>query len=247
MKLTPKKSIDAHSISNFLLDRTSQCGGCEPNGKWWNLAELFAFSNGSSIDPEAFRSLVSGSHPDHARLLLDLPADHSIQITFRADPSLSALWARSDPQIRAELEECHQEAVARSLERVEWTECAFQEPAHQRFLPTPADILGALFHHTSNGEAPDLHTHCVIIGAARARESRVWGRLDLHSFNDQIDRGATVYQQELMTLLGSRLAIASERYGHDENGPHYRILGGPLDWLMPTEDIPLGSSSESNH
>ena len=52
MNLTPKKSIDAHSIPNFLLDRTSRCGGCEPNGKWWNLAELFAFSNGSSIDPK---------------------------------------------------------------------------------------------------------------------------------------------------------------------------------------------------
>jgi hypothetical protein len=236
MKITAKKSLDSDSIPNFLLARTSQCGGSESNGKWWNLAELFSFSNGTTIDPEAFRSLVSGWAPDRSRPLDEDAADRTVQITFRADASVSSLWATSDSRTRSEIERCHQDAVAHSLEVVEWSECAYQEPHYRRFLPTPADILGAIFHHTFNGDLPDLHSHCVIIGAARARETRNWGKLDPRPFTEHLDDGATIYQQALMDLLAARLAIASEQYAYDENGPHYRVCGGPLDWLIPDRD-----------
>ena len=236
MKITAKKSLDSESIPNFLLARTLRGGGFEPKGRWWNLAELFSFSNGATIDPDAFLSLVSGWAPDRNRRLDESAAERTLQITFRADPSVSSLWAIADSRTRSEIEHCHQEAVARSLELVEWSECAFQEPLYRRFLPTPADILGAIFHHTFNGDLPDLHTHCIIIGTARARETRAWGRLDPKPFSEHLEDGATVYQKTLMELLASRLAIASEQYAYDENGPHYRILGGPLDWLLPAAE-----------
>ena len=105
MNRAPKKSLE------FLLARTARFGGPEPNGRSWNLAELFAISNGSAVDPDAFLALV-----------------------FRADASVSALWASLDPESRTVVEECHCEAVSYSLERVEWSECAYQEPLYRRFL-----------------------------------------------------------------------------------------------------------------
>ena len=143
---TPKKSLDPSPTLDVLLAKTVRFGSPEANARWWNLAELFAISNGSSVDPDAFLALVSGWSLDRSRRLFE-PGAGPIELVFRADRSVSALWASLDPESRTIVEECHREAVAYSLERVEWVECAYQEPLYRRFLPTPADILGACFHH----------------------------------------------------------------------------------------------------
>ena len=217
---------------DYFLSRTPAFGGLQPHGMWWNLAELFAISNGSPVDPGAFVRLASGRSPDGVRRLADVSPRDGVELTFRADASVAALWASLDCERRAIVEQCQIEAVAHSLQLVEWRECAYQEPLYERFLPTPADIIGALFQHAHADPVPDLHTHCFVLGIARARPSKAWGRLHRAGFGEVLTAGASVYQRTLMGLLRKRLAVSFEPYGYDELGARFRVTGTPLQWAM---------------
>ena len=228
----PTKTHAVPFPPDYFLSQTPALGGLQPHGRWWNLAEMFAISNGSPVAPSAFAHLVSGRSPDGARQLADVSPRDGVELTFRADPSVAALWASLDSERRAILEQCQVEAVTHSLQAVEWRECAYQEPLYERFLPTPADIMGALFEHAHEEPVPDLHTHCFVLGIARARPSKVWGPLHRATFEHALGRGASVYQRALMGLLRKRLAVTFEHYGYDEFGARFRVTGTPLEWAM---------------
>ena len=228
----PKKTCDAPCTPDYYLSRTPPFGGLQPHGRWWNLAGLFAIANGSQIDPDGFLNLACGRSPDGKRHLLDTIPSHGIELTFRADPSVSTLWATLDNERRALVEQCQIEAVALSLQAVEWNECVLQEPVYDRFPPTPADIMGVLFQHICADGEPDLHTHCIVLGLTCARGSRTWGRLHRDAFPAAVTAGASIYQRLLMKLLRRRLGLSSEPYDTDALGTHYRVVGAPNEWAM---------------
>ena len=226
-----KKSLNLSPCPpDYFLSHTARCGGAQPAGRWWNLAELFGISNGSEVDPQALLHLANGRSPDGGHVLADVGPHDCVELNFHADPSVALLWFSLDPERRAVVEHCHLEAVARALQAVEWLHCAYQEPRYSRFLPTPADIIGVLFQHTHTDPEPDLHTHCLVLGPVRARCAQSWGRLHRSAFADQLSLGATVYQQLLMRALRRRLGVSFETYSYDEAGAHYRVLGKPLEW-----------------
>ena len=225
----------AHAVPfppDYFLSQTPAFGGLQPYGRWWNLAEMFAISNGSPVTAATFANLASGRSPDGARAFADVSPRDGVELTFRADASVAALWASLDCERRAIVEQCQIEAVAHSLQLVEWSECAYQEPLHERFLPTPADIIGALFQHAHTHPLPDIHTHCYVLGVARARASKAWGRLHRPTFSQALTAGASVYQRALMGLLRKRLGVDFEPYAYDELGARFRVIGTPLEWLM---------------
>ena len=232
MSPRPKKTCDVPCTPDYFLWRTSSHGGLQPHGRWWNLAELFAISNGSQIEPTAFLHLAHGRSPDgRCELSAATPAD-GVELTFRADPSIAALWATLDSERQAIDEQCQIEAVAHSLQLVEWAECAYQEPLYERFLPTPAAIMGALFQHVHDGSEPDLHTHCFVLGIARANGAASWGKLHRDSFARVLAPGAWIYQRALVGLLRKRLGVVCEPYHVDHIGTHFRVVGTPLQWAM---------------
>ena len=232
MTQLPSKAHAVPFPPDYFLSQTPAFGGLQPYGRWWNLAEMFAISNGSTVASDAFVNLASGSSPDGTRVLAEVSPRDGVELTFRADASVAALWASLDCERRAIVEQCQIEAVAHSLQLVEWKECAYQEPLYERFLPTPADIIGALFQHAHTDPAPDLHTHCFVLGIARARPSKEWGQLHRAPFEHALTAGASVYQRALMGLLKKRLGVSFEPYGYDELGTRFRITGTPLEWAM---------------
>lgn len=232
MKRLPCRAQANPFPPDYYLSQTPAFGGLQPYGRWWNLAEMFAISNGSTVAPDAFVHLASGQSPDGTRALADVSPRDGLDLMFRADASVAALWASLDSERRAIVEQCQVEAVAHSLQLVEWRECAYQEPLYERFLPTPADIIGALFQHAHTDPSPDLHTHCFVLGITRSRPSKGWGRLHRTTFEHALTAGASVYQRALMGLLKKRLGVAFEPYGCDELGARFRVIGTPLEWVM---------------
>ena len=222
----------------YYLSRTAAGGGMQPNARWWNLGELFSLPNGAEADPEAVMNLARGRSPHGYGVLIDTIPHRAIDITFRADPSVAALWASLDADRRTLVEQCQFEAAAYALQAVEWNECAYQVPHYSRFLPTPADILGVLFQHTHTAELGDididppgeLHVHCFVFGIARSRVAKSWGPLHRPPFTTALDYGARIYQQLFMRALRRRLDIDSEPYHYDDCGPHYRVIGHPAQW-----------------
>ena len=237
MNLMRKKSCSPPCPPAHFLSQTPPYGGLQPYGRWWNLAELFGISNGSQVDPDAFLNLVAGRSPDGKRHLADIAPGDGLELTFRADPSVARLWAALDTERRAIVEQCQIEAVAHSLQAVEWAECAFQEPLYKRFLPTPADVIGALFQHAHDHPIPDLHTYCFVLGITRSRTARSWGVLHRPPFAGTLCAGASVYQRALMGLLRKRVGVTSEPYDTDELGVHFRVNGTPDEWVMFCGDI----------
>ena len=251
MTITPTKTLDLNQCGpDYYLSRTPAGGGIQPNGRWWNLAELFSLSNGTSADAAAVINLYHGQSPDGRRTLCDANPRHAIELTFRADPSVMTLWCSLDPERRAVLEQAHIEAVAYSLQAAEWNECAYQDPLYSRFLPTPADILGVLFQHIHTAALNDhdtpppgaLHVHCLLFPIARARITRAWGPLYVDTFTEALTYGASIYQQLFMRFLHRRLHIAFEPYHYDDAGAHYRVIGDPIEWHLfcgdPQASIP---------
>ena len=241
MTIAPKKTLDtAPSPPDYYLSCTPAGGGIQPAGRWWNLAELFSLPNGGEADPEAVTNLAWGRSPQGRDLLTDTNPRNAIEITFRADTSVAALWSCLDAERRALVEQSQFEAVAYSLQAVEWNECAYQAPHYHRFLPTPADILGVLFQHTHTPELGDidiappgeLHVHCFLFGIARSRVGKAWGLLHRDSFATALDYGARIYQELFMRALRRRLDIDFEPYHYDDCGPHYRVIGHPTEWHL---------------
>ena len=207
----PAKSLHLDCAApGRLLSLTVPFGCAQPAGRWWNLAELFGFANGSELDAHALLRLAHGRSPDGERVLADVTPGDGVELVFNAPASVATLWATLEGEGRASVEQCHREAVAYSLQATEWRRCAFQAPLHARFLPTPADLIGALFAHAHDAPEPDLHTHCLVLGATCARAAKIWGRLHRGGFADHVPFGAFVYERLLAKALKRRLGFTFE-------------------------------------
>lgn len=231
--IQPKKTLNLDPCDpRYFLSRTVRFGGDQPNGKWWNLAELFGIPNGSDVERVAFLHLVHGRSPDGRRVLADVAPKDCVELVFRADPSVAQLWACLETERRVIVEHCQMLAVAQALQATEWQHCAYQNPFYSRFLPTPADLIGVLFQHTHSDPEPDIHTHYLVLGVTHARIAKTWGPLHRETFSEQLAYGTTVYQQLLMRALRRRLQLESEPYQCDATGTHYRLVGDPCTWWL---------------
>ena len=209
--IRPTKSLHLRPAApGHFLSQTVRFGGAQPAGRWWNLAELFGLPNGGELDAHALLRLAQGRSPDGERVLADVTLGDGVELVFRAPASVATLWATLEGEGRASVEQCHREAVAYSLQATEWRRCALQAPLHARFLPTPADLIGALFLHAHDASEPDLHTHCLVLGIACARTEKTWGRLHGGGFADQVPFGAFVYERLLAKALKRRLGFTFE-------------------------------------
>ena len=213
--------------------------GEEPDGVWWNPSGLFpggdgGMASGRTIDSADFHKLYRGFHPRTGEALTRnvnredrCPA---YDMTFNADKTVSALWAVAPPELRADIEKAHDDAVGVALEDVLGANCGHTRVQGDNggIEVVPADFMAALFRHgASRSNDPHLHTHCVILNLARTHRDGKWRTLHGHPlFSWQKAAGAT-YRAELAWLLRERLGIETEVHGEERQ--YTRIKGIPRD------------------
>ena len=74
--------------------------GEEPDGVWWNPSGLFGLADGGRVDGGEFHRLYHGFAPDGGERLTRNAGSEKrspgLDMTFSADKSVSALWAKLD-------------------------------------------------------------------------------------------------------------------------------------------------------
>ena len=208
--------------------------GEEPDGVWFNPKGLFDLEDGGRVDSADFHRLYHGFAPDGSgKLTRNAGSERrspGLDITFSADKSISALWAITDPGLRAGIEQAHNDAVRVALEETVFGHCAWTRIRNGdgQIEVLPADIAVAMFQHgTSRDNDPQLHTHCVIFNAARTHEDGKWRALHQHPVYGWVKAAGAVYRNGLAWNLQQSLGLPMEQYGRD--GEFSRIGGVPED------------------
>ena len=151
-------------------------------------------------------------------------------MTFSADKSVSALWAVADPELRARIEDAHNDAARVALEETVFRHCAYTRIRDRegRIRVLPADITAAMFQHgTSRENDPQLHTHCLVFNAARTHEDGKWRAMHQYPVYSWAKAAGAVYRNALAWNLRERLGVRIGQYGPD--GAFTRIEGMPED------------------
>ena len=208
--------------------------GEEPDGVWFNLAGLLGLENGGKVDSGDFQRLYNGFAPDGSTRLTRNAGSETrspgVDMTFSADKSVSALWAIADPELRARIEDAHNNAAQVALEETVFRYCAYTRIRDEegRIRVLPADISVAMFQHgTSRENDPQLHTHCVIFNVARTHEDGKWRAMHQYPVYSWAKAAGAVYRNALAWNLRERLGIRMEQYG--PNAEYTRIQGMPED------------------
>ena len=210
--------------------------GEEPDGVWFNPKGLFGLANGGKVDSSDFHRLYNGFAPNTGGKLTQNAGSErrsaGLDMTFSADKSVSALWAVADPELRAEIEQAHNDAARVALEETVLRHCAYTRVRNRdgEIEVLPADISAAMFQHgTSRDNDPQLHTHCVIFNAARTHRDGKYRALHQHPVYTWMKAAGSVYRNAMTWSLQERLGIRMEQYGND--GEFTRVAGMPGDLI----------------
>ena len=210
--------------------------GEEPDGVWFNPKGLFGLADGGKVDSSDFHRLYNGFAPNTGGKLTQNAGSErrsaGLDMTFSADKSVSALWAVADPELRAEIEQAHNDAARLALEETMLRHCAYTRIRNRtgEIEVLPADISAAMFQHgTSRDNDPQLHTHCVIFNAARTHRDGKYRALHQHPVYTWMKAAGAVYRNAIALSLQERLGIRMEQYGKD--GEFTRIAGMPGDLI----------------
>ena len=210
--------------------------GEEPDGVWFNPHALFGLTDSGKIDSSDFHRLCNGFAPNTgAKLTQNAGSERrsaGLDMTFSADKSISALWAVADSELRAEIEQAHNDAARIALEETVLRHCAYTRIRNRdgEIEVLPADIAAAMFQHgTSRDNDPQLHTHCVIFNAARTHRDGKYRALHQHPVYTWMKAAGAVYRNAMAWSLQERLGIRMEQYGKD--GEFTRIAGIPEDLI----------------
>ena len=208
--------------------------GEEPDGVWCNPKGLFGLADGGKVDSSDFHRLYNGFAPNTGGKLTQNAGSErrsaGLDMTFSADKSVSALWAVADPELRAEIEQAHNDAARLALEETMLRHCAYTRIRNRdgEIEVLPADISAAMFQHgTSRDNDPQLHTHCVIFNAARTHRDGKYRALHQHPVYTWMKAAGAVYRNAMAWSLQERLGIRMEQYGKD--GEFTCIAGMPGD------------------
>ena len=210
--------------------------GEEPDGVWFNPKGLFGLADGGKVDSSDFHRLYNGFAPNTGGKLTQNAGSErrsaGLDMTFSADKSVSALWAVADPELRAEIEQAHNDAARLALEETMLRHCGYTRIRNRdgEIEVLPADISAAMFQHgTSRDNDPQLHTHCVIFNAARTHRDGKYRALHQHPVYTWMKAAGAVYRNAMAWSLQERLGIRMEQYGKD--GEFTRVAGMPEDLI----------------
>ena len=142
----------------------------------------FGLCAGEPVKLEDLRPLMHGFNPVTKEAIRPVGSDGTrtagVNLTYSPPKDVSALWARSDPYRRAQIEAAHRKAVASTLKRIEKevdTGTAQDERRRQiREGEKPPRGRGGTHHKPPLTRAtprwdpdPQLHSHVAVIAAER--------------------------------------------------------------------------------
>ena len=230
-----------HSQASFRPPGEYYLSGEEPDGVWWNPSSLLPddddpIEHGQPIDSAHFYRLYRGFHPRTGEKLARTAGAEkrcpAFDLVFNADKTVSALWAIAPPDLRAELEKAHNDAVKIALDETIKPYCSHTRVGHPDggVRVVPADIMAALFQHgASRSNDPHLHTHCVIFNLVRTHLDGKWRTLHGRPLYSWPKAAGATYRAELAHLLRERLGIDMEVHG--DEGEYTRIPDTPESLL----------------
>lgn len=184
-------------------------GAGEPPGRWVGRGvELFGYERGEVLDPDEFRILFAGEHPDGSGALTapqrKVPA---FDLTASAPKSVSALWALGDEDLAAEMEAAHAAAVQATLDYLEREACRSRVGAGGVQQVRGQGLVTAAFQHRTSREGdPQLHTHLVIANVVRGPDG-VWRTLDASEIYAHYRTAGAIYQAAIRQQVTRRLGV----------------------------------------
>lgn len=162
----------------------------EKPGEW--IGELAAeLGLEGEVDREAYFALLAGKHPVSGDVLVRRPEPRvftdaagktrrlepilGYDIRFSAPKSVSLLWAIGSPEVRALIEQCHNEAVAEALGYSERHACFVQRGRGGVKIEKGSGFISMNFlHRSSRAGDPALHSHVVTANMTRAASDNRW-------------------------------------------------------------------------
>ena len=191
--------------------------GDEPPGRWWGRgAELLGLAG--DVGAEAFLAVMAGQDPVTGEDLGRRYGEGSVRgydATFSAPKSVSVLFGVGDAEVRAQVIEAHEQAVAAVLGWVEDHALTRMSRRHQVVTVDAEGVAVAVFRqHTSRKLDPQLHTHAVILNRVMAPDGR-WLALDARTIKLDQRTLSALYHAGLRAELTRRLGV---RWKEPEHG-----------------------------
>ncbi|MGG5258677.1 MobF family relaxase [Phycicoccus avicenniae] len=129
-------------------------------------------------------------------------------LTFSPVKSVSALWALAPPEVAAQVERAHHDAVRDALTYLE-THALFTREGTDgvRQVETTGLIAAAFTHRDSRAGDPDLHTHVAVANKVQARGSGSWLAIDGRLLYKAHVSASETYNTALEAHLRRRLGV----------------------------------------
>ena len=230
----PRGQVDVRPLLRLLDDRD---GGVSPVGEAWAQRTLrqarrtgrlpvesaFRLAEHAGLDVGALRGAYPGGAFEAAQRHAGKTVDRRVpgfDLTFRPPKSVSILWAVGEPEVRREVAEAHDAAVAAALAYVE-QEAGWCRRGHAGAEAVRIEgFVAAGFRHRTarpvtidvDGEQvqvqdPLLHTHVVVANLARAQDDGRWRALDGTAIYRHAKTAGTLFQAHLRHELTQRLGV----------------------------------------
>jgi conjugative relaxase-like TrwC/TraI family protein len=211
----------------------------EAPGRWAAGAGAVGAHPERPVTREQLRSLMAVRRPDTGEPLRRAggsgEAISALDATFSAPKSVSAIWAASDRELRAEVELAHERAIDRALAySVERVAMIRQRVDQETVIHTkPTAVIATSWRHTTaravENQPPDpqLHSHVLLHGAVR-RDGQIVA-IDSRSWLVHRREVGAAYRTELAHEV-SQLGFEIERCT-GRGGRYFEIAGVPAGLL----------------
>lgn len=188
--------------------------GGEPQGRWFGSGSEQLKLGEAVLDTQLY-NLFDGKWPDGKRSMLQRqsPGSHHLpgwDLTFSAPKSVSVFWSQAPPEVRAIVQDLHDQAVKAALGFLQDTSMFTRRgPSGERL--EHVGMVAALFEHsTSRAMDPHLHTHALVMNVSLRQDGTTGAASSMHLFESKMVAGA-LYRAELAMRLEQALGLPIRR------------------------------------
>ena len=162
------------------------------------------------VEDDDLRQVLSLKHPRTGEKL-NRATMPGYDLTFRAPKSVSLLYALGEAgTVSGQVVAAHDAAVSQALTYLERHACAirYRIDGHPTAVKAKGFTAAAFRHRTSRAGDPTLHSHVLVVNAARVGDR--WGALDGTKIFHHAKTAGFVYQAALRAGLTQRLGVSWE-------------------------------------
>ena len=205
-KLSGSPSVAAYYLDVIANGRDDYyLAAGEAPGRWMGSAAPLLGLSGP-VDPDAFRAVLAGRHPDTG----DRLAARRVQgfdLTLSAPKSVSVLWGLGDRSVASEVLAAHDAATAAAVRYFEEEGCVVRRGSGGMIRHRAGGLVTAAFRHRTSREGdPNLHTHLVTANMTVGPDGR-WSALHTSDIYRHGRTAGFVYQSVLRHELRRRLGV----------------------------------------